>query len=223
MTRPELLEAGRPDSPGPRLPFRLPPVALRVGSWVIALTVVLTVVVSHRSAGPQPAVPPRPAVAERASAAPDATLRWMAMEQHSAAIRAVPSPYRDAAGLASAMRGGRTPANFFLALAYARTQYGALLVGRPEGGIANYVYVGPVQWQPSDFEKYADPGHRDPVQVLDSFLAVETALHSGPAPDFSEGAFGPARLLGLDTRAAQSVADIYDILDGAGVREGLPS
>jgi hypothetical protein len=222
MTRPELLEAGRPDSPGPRLPFRLPPAALRVGSWVIALTVVVTVVASHRSAPPQPA-PPRPAVAERAAGDPDATLRWMVMEQRTATIRAVPSPYRDAAGLASAMRGGRTPANFFLALAYARTQYGALLVGRSGGGIANYVYVGPVQWQPTDFEKYADPMHRDPWQILDSFLAVETALHSGPAPDFSEGAFGPARLLGLDTREAQSVADIYDILDGAGVREGLPS
>ncbi|MDQ1642539.1 MAG: hypothetical protein QOJ90_1890 [Actinomycetota bacterium] len=218
MTRPELLEAGRPDSPGPRLPFRLPPAALRVGSWAIALTVVVTVVASHRSAPPPPLT-----VAAAADADPDAMLRWMALEQRNASIRAVPSPYRDAAGLVSTMRGGRTPANFFLALAYARTQYGARLVGRSGGGIANYVYVGPVQWQPSDFAKYADPMHRNSEQILDSFLAVETELHSGPAPDFSDGAFEPATLLGLDTREAQSLADIYDILDGAGVREGLPS
>jgi hypothetical protein len=222
MTGPEILEAGLPDTPRPRLPFRLPPVLARVGSSLVVLAVVVLAVASQRSAPARPGSPLR-TVAAPAAEDPVVTLRLLARDQRNASIRDVPVSYRDAAGLASAVRGGRTPANFFLALAYARTLYGALLTPPPGGGIPNFAHLGPVQWSPADFAKYADPEHRQQEKLLDSFLAVETALHRGPAPDFSAGAFGPAKLLGLDTREAQSIADIYDILDGAGVRAALPN
>jgi hypothetical protein len=80
-----------------------------------------------------------------------------------------------------------------------------------------------VQWSRVEFDRYAEPPYRDISKPLDSFLAVDTALHRGRAADFSAGAFGPARLLGLDVEEAQAVAAIYDVLNGSGVREGLPN
>ena len=131
-----------------------------------------------------------------------------------------PASYREAAGQASALRGGRTPGNFFLALAYQRTWYGELLTGS-EG--VRYLPFGPLQWEPTEFRRYADPAHRDITDVLDSFLAIDAALHTGGRPDFSSGASGPARQLGLDPAEARSIDEIYDVLDGWGVRAGLPN
>ena len=117
------------------------------------------------------------------------------------------------------MRGGRTPGNFLLALAYQRTWYGELLTGS-EG--VRYVPFGPLQWEPTEFRRYADPAHGDISDVLDSFLAIDAALHRGGRSDFSNGASGPARQLGLDPEEARSIDEIYDVLDGWGVRAGLP-
>jgi hypothetical protein len=147
-------------------------------------------------------------------------LRFSAIGQRETRIRDVPTSYRDAAGQASAIRGGRTPGNFFLALAYQRTWYGELLTGS-EG--ERYVPYGPLQWDPIEFRRYADPAHRDISAVLDSFLAIDAALHTAGRVDFSTGAFGPARRLGLDRAQAVSLAKIYDSLDGWGVRAGLPN
>jgi hypothetical protein len=147
-------------------------------------------------------------------------LQFSAIAQRETRIRDVPTSYRDAAGQASALRGGRTPGNFFLALAYQRTWYGELLSGS-EG--ERYEPYGPLQWEPTEFRRYADPTHRDIHAVLDSFLAVDSALHAAGRVDFSTGAFGPARQLGLDRAQAASIAEIYDSLDGWGVRAGMPN
>ena len=132
----------------------------------------------------------------------------------------LPAFYREAAARASALRGGRTPGDFFLALAYQRTWYGELLTGS-EG--ERYVPFGPLQWEPTEFRRYADPAHRDITVVLDSFLAIDAALHSRARPDFSTGAFGPARQLGLDRGQSASIAEIFELLDGSGVREVCPT
>ena len=128
--------------------------------------------------------------AERA----DVQVRLIAMAQRTELLRAIPHAYREAASRASAMRGGRTPGNFFLAWAYEQTRYGK----RP-----------------------ADRDHGDITGVLDSFLAVDSALHSRGTPNFSAGAYGPARLLGMPKSEAAAVSRIYYILDGAGVRQGM--
>jgi hypothetical protein len=146
-------------------------------------------------------------------------LRLFAVAQRDALVRDVPDRFRDAAGRASALRGGRTPGNFFLAVAYVRTLYGTVLVGTPGERL---VVRGPVQWDPADFRKYADSQHRDISKVLDSFLAVDRALHRGNSRGFS-GAYAAARTLGMTAREARSVAHIYRILDGHGVRDDLPN
>jgi hypothetical protein len=113
------------------------------------------------------------------------------------------------------MHGGRTPGDFFLAVAFHRTWYGELLTGS-EG--VRYAPFGPVQWDPTEFRRYADPAYRDITGVLDSFLAIDNALHSTHRPDFSKGAFEPARQLGMERGVARSISEIYDVLDGWGVR-----
>jgi hypothetical protein len=218
----DVLAGGRPEGRGPRLPAA----AHRVG-FGIALSALAGVVAFSAATSvfePEPARPP----AAAAEAAADATsaeradvqLRLSAVGLREAEIRDVPDDYRDAAGLAAAMRQGRTPGNFFLAVAYRRTWYGELLTGS-EG--VRYVPRGPVQWDPADFRRLAAPGHRNISSPLDSFLALDTALHARRHPDFSGGAFEPARLLGMSAFEARSVARIYEILDGSGVREGLPN
>jgi hypothetical protein len=192
-------------------------------AWLVVLVTVATwVVTTHSSGGPATARPPVASASAdvRAAEQADVEVRLSGTAQREARIRNVPASYRDAAGQASALRGGRTPGNFFLALAYQRTWYGELLTGS-EG--ERYVAFGPLQWEPSEFRRYADPAHRDITEVLDSFLAIDAALHSRARPDFSTGAFGPARQLGLDRGQSASIAEIYELLDGSGVREGLPN
>jgi hypothetical protein len=218
MDLPELLEDGRSHARLPRIPSAL----WRVG-WAAALLVVAGwVVTSHGSQLPST---PRPATTSAsvdafAAEQADTEVALFAVAQRNALIRDVPDRYRDAAARASAMRGDRTPGNFFLALACERTLYGDLLV-RPAA--LAYTELGPVQWKRAQFDQYAEPGHRDVSKALDSFLAVDTALHRDHDPDFSTGALQPARILGMDVEEARSVADIYDILDGSGVRERLPN
>jgi hypothetical protein len=227
MTEPDLIEGGRPEARRLRVPrLRVPRLVWRIGSPLAALAVVAAVLSSQVSTSgstpPPPVASPASTVSgdDVAVGRADVELRLLAVSQRNALIRDVPESYRDAAGLASTLRGGRTPGNFFLALAYGRTLYGSLLVTTPGERLVNR---GPVQWEPGEFPKYADPRHRDVSKVLDSFLAVDTKLNRGKTADFSQGAFGPARLLGMNTREAQSIADIYEILDGAGVRDGLPN
>ena len=216
MDQPDLLEDGRSNARGPRIP----PVVWRF-AWLVVLVAGVAAVVTSR-ASEDPATL-RPSVAPtdlRAAEQADVQLRLSATAQREARIRDVPDCYREAAGRASALRGGRTPGNFFLALAYQRTWYGELLTGS-EG--ERYVPFGPLQWEPTEFRRYTDRGHRDITDALDSFLAIDAALHSGERADFSTGAAGPARQLGLEPAEARSIAEIYDVLDGWGVRAGLPN
>ena len=156
----------------------------------------------------------------RAAEQADVEVGLSGIAQREARIRDVPAAYREAAARASAMHGGRTPGDFFLALAYQRTWYGELLTGS-EG--VRYVPFGPVQWDPTEFRRYADPAHRDITDVLDSFLAVDNALHNAHRPDFSHGAFGPSRQLGMERAEARSIGEIYDVLDGWGARAVCPN
>ena len=140
MAAPDLLEGGSPDRPSPRLPQSV----RRVGSSLVVLVAVIAVgmsLLSSPSNPPAPAASPLPSVDESAAAQADVELELFSVAQRYALIRDVPDSYRDAAGLASAMRGGRTPGNFFLAVAYERVRYGELLTGS-EG--ERYVPRGPV-------------------------------------------------------------------------------
>ena len=214
MDPPDLLEDGRSPARGPRIP----PVVV----WVVVLVAVAAWVVTSRSSDrPSTARPPAASASAdvRAAEQADVEVRLSGTAQREARIRDVPASYREAAGRASALRGGRTPGNFFLALAYQRTWYGELLTGS-EG--VRYAPFGPLQWQPEEFHRYADSAHRDITDVLDSFLAIDTALQAGGQPDFSNGAAGPARQLGLAPAEAESIGEIYDVLDGWGVRAAFP-
>jgi hypothetical protein len=218
MDLPDLIEDGRSDASGPRIL----PVVWRVTWLVVVVAVAAWVVTSRSSEDPSATRPPVASASAdvRAAEQADVEVRLSGTAQREAHIRDVPASYRDAASRASALRGGRTPGNFFLALAYQRTWYGELLTGS-EG--VRYAPYGPLQWDPTEFRRYADSAHRDITDVLDSFLAVDTALHDGRRPDFSAGATGPARQFGLDATEAESVGEIYDVLDGWGVRAGLPN
>ncbi|MEP6760927.1 MAG: hypothetical protein ABJA93_06140 [Sporichthyaceae bacterium] len=218
MDQPDLLEDGRSHARG----LRIPPAVWRAGWPLAAIAVVAWVVMSLGSDAPSPLHPPVSSVdvpAVDQAARSDIQAALFARSQRNAHIRAAPARYREAASQASAMRDGRTPGNFFLALAYDKTLYGELLV---QSVAMTFVEIGPVQWKRVEFDRYAEPPYRDISKPLDSFLAVDSALHRGHNPGFSAGAFGPARLLGLDVAEAQSVAAIYDTLDGGGVRDGLP-
>jgi hypothetical protein len=216
MDQPDLLEDGRPDARGPRIP----PLVWQVTWLVVLVTVGAWVVTSRSSEDPSPSRPPVAAGDVRAAERADVEVRLSGIAQREARIRDVPAAYRDAANRASAMHGGRTPGDFFLALAYQRTWYGELLTGS-EG--VRYAPFGPLQWDPTEFRRYADPAHRDVTDVLDSFLAVDNALHDAHRPDFSHGAFGPSRQLGMDPAEAASIGEIYDVLDGWGVRAVCPT
>ena len=183
---------------------------------MVVLVVAVALVTSRWSDAPptQPTPAASPSVG-KPTARTDIAGGLFARSQRNAHIRDVPTRYRDAASLASAMRDGRTPGNFFLALAYDKTLYGELLV---QSIALTFVQIGPLQWSHAEFDAYADPAYRDISKPLDSFLAVDTALHLGHDPDFSAGAFGPARLLGMNVDEAQAVAAIYDVLNGAGIR-----
>jgi hypothetical protein len=213
MDPPDLLEDGRPHA---RTPGIAPTVG-RVGWSIVALAFAVWVATSFWHDVPSTPRSPHPSasvdVREAAQTDVDAVLSLAA--QREAHIRDVPASYRDAAARASAMHGGRTPGDFFLALAFHRTWYGELLTGS-EG--ERYAPFGPVQWDPTEFRRYADPAHRDITDVLDSFLAVDNALYTTHRPDFSNGAFGPSRQLGMERAVALSIGEIYDVLDGWGVR-----
>jgi hypothetical protein len=213
MDLPDLLEDGRSPARKPRISSTVgrvawPIVALAFAVWV-ATSFWYDVPATPRS--PPPSAPVDVREADDAGVVP--VLSGAA--QREARIRDVPASYREAAARASAMHGDRTPGDFFLALAFHRTWYGELLTGS-EG--ERYAPFGPVQWDPTEFRRYADPAHRDITDPLDSFLAIDNALHSAHRPDFSEGAFGPARQLGMERGEARSIGEIYDVLDGWGVR-----
>jgi hypothetical protein len=218
MDQPDLLEDGRSHAPGPRIP---PPV-WRV-AWLVVLVAVATSLVTSRSSdGASTTRPPAGSAPAdvRAAEQADVDVALTGTAEREAHIRAVPAAYRDAAARASAMHGGRTPGDFFLAVAFHRTWYGELLTGS-EG--VRYAPFGPLQWEPTEFLRYADPAHRDITDALDSFLAVDNALHNAHRPDFAHGAFGPSRQLGMDRGQARSIDEIYDVLDGWGVRAVCPT
>jgi hypothetical protein len=210
---PDLLEDGRSRAPKPRIS----PTVGRVAWPVVALAFAVWVATSFWYDAPSTPRSPHPSASVEVREAHQADVGAMLFgaAQREARIRDVPASYRDAAARASAMHGGRTPGDFFLALAFHRTWYGELLTGS-EG--ERYAPFGPVQWDPTEFRRYADPGHRDITDALDSFLAVDNALHNTHRPDLSNGAFGPARQLGMERGVARSIAEIYDVLDGWGVR-----
>ena len=216
MDLPDLLEDGRSHQRGPRLP----PAVWRVTWLVVLVAAAAWIVTSRTSESPSTSGRPAASADVRSAEQADVEVRLSGTAQREARIRDVPTAYRDAASQASALRGGRTPGNFFLALAYQRSWYGELLTGS-EG--VRYVPFGPLQWEPAEFRRYADPRHRDITDVLDSFLAIDAALHTGGRPDFSNGASGPARQLGLAPAEARSVGEIYHVLDGWGVRAGFPN
>lgn len=218
MDQPDLIEDGRSHVRGPWVS----PAVWRVTCLVVLVAVAAWTITSRSSDGPSTPRPPAASasVDVRAAEQADVEVRLSGVALRESRIRDVPGAYRDAAGLASAMRRGRTPGNFFLALAYQRTWYGELLTGSE--GVSRAPF-GPVQWDPTKFRRYADPAHRDITDVLDSFLAIETALNTGQQPDFSSGASGPARQLGISSAEARSIGEIYDVLDGAGVRDGFPN
>jgi hypothetical protein len=221
----DVLARGDDEQPVRRWPA-LSPLVRRTASALLVVAVAVAVLASVRtSAPPDPAadgpVPDRRTSADLGAAArSDVQLALSAAAQRDRLIRDVPASFRDAAGLASAMRDGRTPGNFFLALAYVRTLYGTVVVGTPGEPFVNR---GPVQWDPAEFRRYADSAHRDVSSLLDSFLAVDAALHRHDTVDFSDGAYLPARTLGLSRAEARSIAQVYEVLDGAGVRDGLPN
>ena len=213
MDLPDLLEDGRSHAGRPRISSAVGRVA-----WpIVGLALAVWVATSFWSDVPATAPTPHPSapVEVREAHRADVGATLFGAAQREARIRDVPASYRDAAARASAMHGSRTPGDFFLALAFHRTWYGELLTGS-EG--ERYAPFGPVQWDPTEFRRYADPGHRDITRVLDSFLAVDNALHTTHRPDFSKGAFGPSRQLGMERGVARSIAEIYDVLDGWGAR-----
>lgn len=216
MTDPDLLVAGADDARR----RAVSPFVRRVG-WLAALLVAgVVVATSPLSGSATPEKQPDPDSSSAADVAAVEPPMLSVDAARDALARDVPETFRDAAGAASAMRGGRTPGNFFLAVAYTRTLYGAAF--EPETG-EPLVARGPVQWDPQDFRRYDAPGNRDIRSVLDSFLALDRAVHQGRRADFSNGAFGPARRLGMTTSEARTVAEVYDVLDGYGVRDALPN
>ena len=227
MAEPDLLEGGGEDR-ARRLPA-VPSGVRRAGTAVAVTAVGAALLASYWTSSPASERPspreadvPRAAASANAAAAAlaDVQLILSAEAQRDRLIRDVPDSFRDAAGRASAMRHGRTPGNFFLALAYVRTLYGTVVLGEPGEPFVNR---GPVLWEPAEFRRYAAPGHGDMSRLLDSFLAVDAKLHEGQPADFSDGAFRAARLLGSSHREATSVARVYEVLDGSGVRQGLPN
>jgi hypothetical protein len=213
VSEPELIEGGRPDGRSPVVPPSVWRLAAAAG--IVALAVVA--ISSRGSSTTAPRASPSASKAVDSSAGQNVgEVSLSTMARRSELIRDVPDAYRDAASLASAMRDGRTPGNFFLAMAYERSWYGKWLAGS-EGQW--YGPRGPVQWESAEFRRYADPDHGDITAALDSFLAVDSALHARGTPDFAAGAYGPARLLGMRTSEALDIASIYDALTDSGVRE----
>lgn len=216
MTGPDLLVAGADDVRHRTVPR----VVQRVGWLAVLLVAGVVVATSSLSSSSTPEKQPDPGFSSAADIAAAEQLMLSVDAARDALARDVPETFRDAAGAASAMRGGRTPGNFFLAIAYTRTHYGAAFSHHPG---EPFVEGGPVQWDPQGFRRYDAPGHRNISSVLDSFLALDRAVHQGRRADFSNGAYGPARRLAMTTLEARAVAEVYDILDGAGVREALPN
>jgi hypothetical protein len=218
MDLPDLLEDDRSHARKPRIS----PMVGRVAWPIVALAFAVWVATSFRYDVPSTPRSPHPSASVEVREADQAHVEALlsGAAQREARIRDVPASYRDAAARASAMHGARTPGDFFLALAFHRTWYGELLIGS-EG--VRYAPFGPVQWDPTEFRRYADPAHRDITDILDSFLAVDNALHTTHRPDFSNGAFGPSRQLGMERAAARSIGEIYDVLDGWGVRAVCPT
>lgn len=206
---PDQLANGSDDDGPRRLPGRVPGALLVVGA-VIAL------LVAAPWSSPAPADRPAPTRPNAASGRPLALpvdpaamrKRSRAVQSRYAMIRAVPPAYRRAADQASTAGGRRTPPEFFLALAFNRTLYGLMLEG--DTGRA-FAHRGPVQWDLSEFRRYDVPGHRDPAQPLDAFLALDAALHQVEPAGFSD-AFTAARALGSSPDHARAADETFAIL-----------
>ena len=215
MAEPELIEGGRPDGKSPVVP----PAVWRAVAAVAIVAVALGVLSSqgHSKTPPRP-MPIASSAVDSPTGQTDIEILLARAQRHDL-IQDVPDAYRQAASLASGMRGGRTPSNFFLAIAYERTWYGKWLTG---SGGQWYGPRGPVQWESAEFQRYADPKHGDINAALDSFLAVDSALNAKRSPDFSAGAYAPARLLGMHKAEALAIARIYSTLANSVVPEGTP-
>lgn len=213
---PDLLEGGGEDERVPvgdrlseRFGLRLPAGAQRaLGGVVVAglLAVALWPLMNR----PAPAaVPPQVSDRQPSVSSADAQLGVSrAIALRTALIKGAPADFRAAAAQASARSGRRTPPEFFLALAYNRTLYGALLQNSSGWRYANR---GPLQWQLADFARSAVPGHLDPTKPLDAFLAVDRKLQlAGAAPAAS--AYEMSLRLGSEPARARADAETFEIL-----------
>lgn len=193
------------------------------GAIAVLVTSAPTILAGPPTGSPPPAATTAPSPSRARGAAPDTMSELQAMSDRSRAqqsrlalIEAVPPAYRRAAERASALGHGRTPAAFFLALAFNRTLYGALLRGDTGRSFASR---GPVQWQPADFRRFAAPGHADPAVPLDAFLAVDAALNRAGPPDFSQGAYSAALTLGATPEHARADDETFAVLSAARERQ----
>lgn len=156
--------------------------------------------------GPAPIKPPSPCVTAEVDAETQARLR--ARDDQRAQIRTVPPSYRNAARRAALFTEHRVPAEFFLALAYNRTLYGAMLSG---AATRSYAARGPLQWDLDDFDAVAVSGYGDAARPLDSFLAVAEVLRRAGAAD-GDDAFSLSVLTGSTTDQARADAQAFDVL-----------
>ncbi len=176
---------------------------LATGCGALVLTALPVAQETQQSA---PVAPIESCVTVEQDLATEARLR--AREAQRAQIRAVPADYRDAARRASQLTNGRVPAEFFLALAYNRTLYGAMLTG---AATRPYVGRGPVQWDLREFASVAEPGQRDAAKPLDSFLAVAAVLRRAGAGKHDD-AFTLSLLFGSTPDQARADAEAFDVL-----------
>jgi hypothetical protein len=187
----------------PPLPRWLVRSLLGVGCSVLVITALPRSQDTERSAPVSPAEFCVPAEQHLATEA-----RLRAREAQRAQIRAVPGEYRAAARRASRFTHGRVPAEFFLALAYNRTLYGAMLTG---AATRPYAVRGPVQWDLREFASAAEPGHRNAAKPLDSFLAVAAVLRRAGAGE-QDDAFALSLLFGSGPDQARADAEAFDVL-----------
>jgi hypothetical protein len=196
---------------------RLPGVRVRGPRWLrrallTAACAALAVAAVPRGGGAPPALRATgPGSCVTAEHDVETAARLRAREAQRAQIRAVPAAYRDAARRASAYTHGLVQAEFFLALAYNRTLYGAMLANpatRPHSA------RGPLQWDLQRFSAVAVLGHRDATQPLDAFLAVGESLLRAGATE-ADDVFVLSQRLGAGLDQARADAEAFDVLTKA--------
>lgn len=207
----DLIDGGRAGrrSP-PRVRVRLPRWLRR--ALVAAACAAVAAAAVPRGGGAPPALrATSPGACVSAEHDVETAARLRAREAQRAQIRAVPASYRDAARRATAYTHGLVQAEFFLALAYNRTLYGAMLTNpatRPHSA------RGPLQWDLQRFAAVAVPGHRDATQPLDSFLAVAESLRRAGATE-ADDVFVLSQRLGAGVDQARADAEAFDVLTKA--------